>query len=83
MRPARSARPPRDARSPVRSRREESPGKHASRRAFPWPPLAAALAAALAWAPSLANGFARDDGELVPAILRDDRTLNPILINDF
>lgn len=67
---------------PARTARAASP-RTARTRALPWPSLAAAFVAALAWLPSLANDFARDDGELIPAILRGARPLGPMLVSDF
>src|SRR5262245_1710720 len=53
------------------------------RLALSWLALATALIAGLAWVPSLANRFARDDGDLIPAILRGGRPLLPMLFSDF
>lgn len=39
--------------------------------------------AALAFLPSLRNGFARDDGELVPALLGGGRSLGSLLLSDY
>ncbi len=59
------------------------PAHPAARRGAFLAPLVAAVVAALAYLPSLANGFARDDGELIPALLRGGRAIGPLLVSDF
>lgn len=81
MRPARD--PRRAPRAPAAAR----PARPARAAGGPAVALfvvaAAAAAGALAYLPSLGNGFVRDDGELIPALLRSESPVTRWLLADF
>lgn len=68
---------------PRRARPARRPGRERRPPGVAWLALGVAAAAALLYLPSLGNGFARDDADLIPAIARWARGLPALLANDF